>query len=124
MMHFTRLHSPRELTYSGPPAHFPQKNLLLATLRPSCGCLKISDCLFLNPLLMRIKAKLNQSFIPSQGQPKHEEDQGTSSVIHRNLCKQTTRVLYIHKLCTFSSLCVDSVLIEEIQEYTHMCTHK
>lgn len=46
-----------------------------ATLRSSCWCIKISDCLSLNPLLMRIKAKLNQSFSPSQGQPKQKEDQ-------------------------------------------------
>ena len=42
-----------------------------ATLRSSRGCLRIGDCLFLNLLLMRIKAKLDQSFRPSRGQPKH-----------------------------------------------------
>lgn len=35
-----------------------------ATLRSSCRCLKISDCLFLNPLLMRVKAKTQLECYP------------------------------------------------------------
>lgn len=76
-------------------------------------CLKISDCLFLNPLLMRIKAKNSmEASSLHKAKPKHSEDQGAFRNIHENPWKQTMWVLYIDKLCTFQSLCVDFVPTE------------
>lgn len=73
-------------------------------MRSCCCCLKISDCLFLNPLLMRIKAKGNPSFISSQGQLKHWENWGaflTQQSLQTNRGGTQTVCLFM-LLCRFN----------------------
>lgn len=91
--HHHRHFLPLSLTNSGPPADFPHQEFM-APPRSSHCCVNISDCLFLNPLLMSIKEKLNHCLIPSQKPRETLEGSGGILVMHT---EPPTGGLQMHK---------------------------
>lgn len=82
--------------FSSPSIHCSCESWVI--LRSSYRCVSISDCLFLNPRLMRIKVQLNQNLIPSQAPTKTSYGSGGSCEVHKN---QFTRGLYVHIYANF-----------------------